>query len=36
MQIAYSDLLATGNRRCIETTQKIYEQFIGNTLYKPF
>lgn len=30
--IAYADLLATGNRRCIETAQKIYEQFIDNTL----
>jgi hypothetical protein len=30
--VAYADLLATGNRRCIETAQKIYEQFIDNTL----
>ena len=30
--IAYADLLATGKRRCIETAQKIYEQFIENTL----
>ena len=30
--IAYADLLDTGNRRCIETAQKIYEQFIDNTL----
>ncbi len=30
--IAYADLLATGNRRCIETAQKIYEQLIENTL----
>jgi hypothetical protein len=30
--IAYADLLATGNRRCIETAQKIYEQHIENTL----
>ena len=30
--IAYADLLATGNRRCIETAQKIYEQLIDNTL----
>ncbi len=30
--IAYADLLATGKRRCIETAQKIYEQFIDNTL----
>ena len=30
--IAYADLLATGNRRCMETAQKIYEQFIDNTL----
>lgn len=30
--IAYADLIATGNRRCIETAQKIYEQYIENTL----
>ena len=30
--IAYADLIATGNRRCIETAQKIYEQHIENTL----
>ena len=30
--VAYADLLATGNRRCIETAQKIYEQLIDNTL----
>lgn len=30
--IAYADLLATGNRRCIETAQKIYEQLIDNTI----
>ena len=30
--IAYADLLATGKKRCIETAQKIYEQFIENTL----
>ncbi len=30
--LAYADLLATGNRRCIETAQKIYEQYIDNTL----
>jgi hypothetical protein len=30
--VAYADLLATGNRRCIETAQKIYEQLIENTL----
>lgn len=30
--IAYADLLATGKRRCIETAQKIYEQYIENTL----
>ncbi len=30
--IAYADLLATGNRRCIETAQKIYERHIENTL----
>ena len=30
--IAYADLLATGNRRCIETAQKIYERLIDNTL----
>jgi len=29
--IAYADLLATGKKRCIETAQKIYEQFIENT-----
>ena len=29
--IAYADLLATGNRRCIETAKKIYEQHIENT-----
>ncbi len=30
--IAYADLLATGNKRCIDTAQKIYEQFIDNTI----
>ncbi|MEN8228592.1 MAG: type IV toxin-antitoxin system AbiEi family antitoxin [Bacteroidota bacterium] len=30
--IAYADLLATGKKRCIETAQKIYEQFVENTL----
>ena len=30
--IAYADLIATGNRRCIETAQKIYEQHIESTL----
>jgi len=30
--VAYADLLDTGSRRCIETAQKIYEQFIDNTL----
>jgi len=30
--IAYADLIATGNRRCIETAQIIYEQHIENTL----
>jgi hypothetical protein len=30
--IAYADLLVTGKKRCIETAQKIYEQYIENTL----
>lgn len=30
--VAYADLLATGNKRCTETAQKIYEQLIENTL----
>jgi hypothetical protein len=30
--IAYADLLATGKKRCIETAQKIYEQYIEDTL----
>ena len=30
--IAYADLAATGNRRCTETAQKIYEQFIADTI----
>jgi len=30
--IAYADLMATGDRRCIETAQKIYEQHIENTV----
>jgi len=30
--IAYADLLTTGKKRCVETAQKIYEQFIENTL----
>ena len=30
--IAYADLLATGKKRCLETAQKIYEQYIEDTL----
>lgn len=30
--IAYADLMATNDRRCIETAQKIYEQYIANTV----
>jgi hypothetical protein len=30
--IAYADLISTNNRRCIETAQKIYEQYLTNTI----
>lgn len=30
--IAYADLIATNERRCLETAQKIYGKFIDNTL----
>jgi hypothetical protein len=30
--IVYADLMATNDRRCIETAQKIYEQHIKNTI----
>jgi hypothetical protein len=30
--IAYADLVATGNRRCTETAQKIYDQYITDTV----
>ena len=28
--LVYTDLMNTGDRRCIETAQKIYEQFLQN------
>jgi len=30
--IAYADLIATNDRRCIETAQKIYDQYLTNTI----
>lgn len=30
--LAYTDLINTGNKRCIDTAQKIYEKFIKNKL----
>ena len=30
--IAYADLIGTNNRRCIETAQKIYDQYLKNTI----
>jgi hypothetical protein len=30
--LAYADLMITGDRRCVETAQKIYERYLENTI----